>query len=599
MGKIEQYTKEKEKGRDYIKVPKPVFSPSFIVKEGDGKGALECPGLKFNNWGYNVSNTPLSTWQIRTRKGVQNLVAWAAKEGRRVRVAGFRHSWSNIFGANKDIVIMLGSYNSLVNLPYKQDNSWKSDLNKIDDDVSSVGPQKRAPETGHAFVRVGAGVINEDFRQWCFSTKKYCLPLNVIMVEVTFGGTNAPVCHGAGFGTKTLSDLVVEVEYVDAQGNIQVVNDPEELKVASGCFGLLGVVISITLQVEDMQVAELRPSKTHMLLAVPPPVDYMDRLPEEVKKIMKADKITNDKLAKARDDFKIRCETDYYLEWFWFPYQTNCWVNTWNRHPATAADKVQIKTYPETGGINGANAQALEGTIANHIVNWPIFKMASGYRQAWFFGLTSMAALPNVKPDGQSINALQSDALHFRRGIQNFRVRDTEWEIPIPGKQGKRDYEFIQRAWWDGIIAMYEDKNAPVRIALEMRLTGGSDVLLAPQHGNDTADRFGTVSIEVLTTTTTDPELWKDFKQKIANTWTSYEDEKGVRVNARPHWAKEWEGININGQPIENYLRTAYQDVLPQFREIFTRLATRDGNTLETTRARFGNELMSRFLFDN
>jgi len=28
---------------------------------------------------------------------------------------------------------------------------------------------------------------------------KYTLPLNVSMVEIAFGGSNAPICHGAGF----------------------------------------------------------------------------------------------------------------------------------------------------------------------------------------------------------------------------------------------------------------------------------------------------------------------------------------------------------------------------------------------------------------
>lgn len=118
---------------------------------------------------------------------------------------------------------MLQPYNSLVNLPYQAPDpkDWDSDLNQIIGPIESVGPHQRTSDAGHAFYKIGAAVINEDFRQWCFDKKLVCIPMNVIMVEVTFGGTNAPVCHGSGFGTKTLSDLVVEVEYVDAKGNIQ------------------------------------------------------------------------------------------------------------------------------------------------------------------------------------------------------------------------------------------------------------------------------------------------------------------------------------------------------------------------------------------
>jgi hypothetical protein len=106
-----------------------------------------------------------------------------------------------------------------------------------------------------------------------------------------------------------------------------VVNDPEELKAASGCFGLLGVVISITLQLDDMNIAHLAPVKTNMVLAIPPPEGYP--IPSEVQEIIKDNKITDADIASARKAFIKRCEEDYYLEWFWFPYQTDCWVNTW------------------------------------------------------------------------------------------------------------------------------------------------------------------------------------------------------------------------------------------------------------------------------
>ena len=51
-----------------------------------------------------------------------------------------------------------------------------------------------------------------------------------------------------------------------------------------------------------------------------------------------------------------------------------------------------------------------------------------------------------------------------------------------------------------------------MRVALEMRLTGGSDVLLAPQRGND-----ATAAIEVLTTLVTPAEDWQSFMQDVAD----------------------------------------------------------------------------------
>lgn len=46
---------------------------------------------------------------------------------------------------------------------------------------------------GKRLVRVGCAVTNERFRRWCKKTGKVTLPLNVIMVEITLGGSNAPI----------------------------------------------------------------------------------------------------------------------------------------------------------------------------------------------------------------------------------------------------------------------------------------------------------------------------------------------------------------------------------------------------------------------
>ena len=124
-----------------------------------------------------------------------------------------------------------------------------------------------------------------------------------------------------------MSDLVVELTYVDARGDLQTINDPAELRAASGAFGLLGVVVSITLQLDTMGVVDMMPVKVPVALAIPPPKGY--KIPEEVQMMCESQGITADMLSKAQEDFVHRCETDFYLEWFWFPYQEEVWVNTW------------------------------------------------------------------------------------------------------------------------------------------------------------------------------------------------------------------------------------------------------------------------------
>ena len=101
--------------------------------------------------------------------------------------------------------------------------------------------------------------------------------------------------------------------------------DAEELRAASGCLGLLGIVVSLVLQLDTMCVAEMRPFTCPLLLTIPPPDGY--RLPAELQAAWAATpQAARD---EAKRNFISRCENDYYLEWFWFPYQEDAWVNTW------------------------------------------------------------------------------------------------------------------------------------------------------------------------------------------------------------------------------------------------------------------------------
>ena len=47
---------------------------------------------------------------------------------------------------------------------------------------------------------------------------------------ITYGGSNATVCHGAGLKSKSLSDLVLSIEFINVKGELQVVSDKELLR---------------------------------------------------------------------------------------------------------------------------------------------------------------------------------------------------------------------------------------------------------------------------------------------------------------------------------------------------------------------------------
>ncbi len=100
-----------------------------------------------------------------------------------------------------------------------------------------------------------------------------------------------------GLQHKSLSDQVLAVEYIDSQGRIQVVDDPELLKMAGGSFGLLGIVVSLTLQMDKMTYARWGPQIIDI-----PMEEYLPRpgqdLPQELLN---------------------RFQDHYYAEWIAYP----------------------------------------------------------------------------------------------------------------------------------------------------------------------------------------------------------------------------------------------------------------------------------------
>jgi hypothetical protein len=228
------------------------------------------------------------------------------------------------------------------------------------------------------------------------------------------------------------------------------------------------------------------------------------------------------------------------------------------------------------------------------------------------------------------------NALHFRRGIQNMQVYDMEWEIPISAVKGtpatsstpakvangtkkgkepevapvgsaagtmasttKRDWSITQKAWWDAILLMHEEP-AQVRVALEMRIMGSSQIHLAPQLNNT----LGTASIEVLTTLNTQPRDWFAFCQKLTDKWLSYIDAStGKKLHSRPHWCKQWSFLklpNEHGAPIKavDWMRTVgYKKEIVLFKEGLSKIAEGKGFTVQDLRDRFGDALLESIIW--
>ena len=252
-----------------------------VVKEKNGQGMLYL-NKRFKNWGLNIrTKKKIRTFVPKSKVGLCNLVKWAKSKSLSVRVSGYRHSWSDITVNDGQVLVSLLPPFQVDTLPANEQPIDKSNelqgIELLDNCVREDGVTKR-------LCRIGSATTNEQFRQWVIDNsldeKNDCwqrwwtLPLNVIMVEITFGGSNGPICHGAGKGTTTLSDLVAAIEFVNANGNLQVVDDPVQLKSASGCFGMLGLVTSITMKLDPLTFARMIPKKKPLPLTIPPPKGF-------------------------------------------------------------------------------------------------------------------------------------------------------------------------------------------------------------------------------------------------------------------------------------------------------------------------------------
>jgi hypothetical protein len=129
-------------------------------------------------------------------------------------------------------------------------------------------------------------------------------------------------------------------------------------------------------------------------------------------------------LADALKEFENQCENYYYVEYFWFPGQKKTWINNWKNDGDCNDEPVE---YPCEYAVKYQELTTFLSGIANNT----IFELFSPRFQMNVLSTFAMLDMPERKDDNPIVAPL-IEGLHFRRGIQNMRVNDMEWEIPIP-----------------------------------------------------------------------------------------------------------------------------------------------------------------------
>eukprot|EP00040_Diaphanoeca_grandis_P010113 m.51793 g.51793 ORF g.51793 m.51793 type:complete len:587 (+) comp21501_c0_seq1:293-2053(+) len=566
------------------------------------------PKEKFQNWGKTVTNTPSLTFTPTKVTEIQDIVKQAKANNKTVRCGGYRHSWSPVFSEDDEYFISMLPPDLVANLPSKE---IKRDPNNELMSIELVGePFKVDGKTKH-LCRFGAAVTSQMFLNWFKSPTggngAWTIPIDVILVEVSSGGTFGAICHGTGVGSKTLADLITKLEFVNANGDLQVVDSSNEaqLKAVAGCFGLVGVTTHMTIPLDAMTLAEFHPQQVSMFEACPPM--QMSDVPPQIQQYAKE---YESKFAENGEKFGQAVMNSYYNEYFWSPLQKDVLVNNWKTNSdLSKVDKnflskweVQFQSWSQFIASLLFESKILPRLSAdsNFVYKWLYRKLDGGLSKALgdFFMLT------------QSTKEVEypylPDALHFTRGIQNIPCSDLEWSINIPLIDGEYDWSVVRNAWWAAIRIAYEYKDnwLPQQLPLEMRIMGNSDVALAVQKDFDL-----TCTIEVLTISrhgSKPPYNWFEYCQKITDAWSAIKDKSGNPVKMRPHWAKAWDmrdpddetkGLKVNGVDIKTFLKTEYADASAKFKTQVTSIAQEGGWNPKDIKTRFGNKLFNELGF--
>lgn len=307
--------------------------------------------------------------------------------------------------------------------------------------------------------------------------------------------------------------------------------------------------------------------------------------------------MTEEQRAKAQATFEDKARNNFYAEWFWFPYTSKVWVNCWN----TTDDPEGETEFPSDTHVVLQWFQTVLAQIVQ--VSEAILDLQHkfAWTQATLLSTVALYLMPEITDDKPATKTQLPNALHFQRAIQNIRVLDTEMEIPLLPKSGvplseakfedEIDFSNVQRAWWAAILTAYKPEHqdtCPQRMPLELRITGPSQVIMAPFRGHN----LGSASIEILTLENMRGKLWDNYAQEVLNHWMGLKDSRGEYLTTRPHWAKQWYNFNVRGQPMIEYVRQSYAREIQEFVFRLGQIARKQGWSMDDARRRFGNDAL-------
>ena len=209
-----------------------------------------------------------------------------------------------------------------------------------------------------------AGTLNLHYMDWALENN-FTLSSNTIMQYMSMGGVMMGTCHGGGIQHGTMGDKLLEVEYVDAMGDLKTITDPEDIKVFGGSMGMLGIVTAFTYRLDEMSYARYQPQ--HVvggLEAFLPHPDSPDPIP----------------------DSTIESMLHYYSEYIQYPTHHNAsgvlWKQTWDNF-GRAEDAVTLTDLVED---EYQRNQIFLETVANNAFKTAVEFFPNETFLRWIFG---------------------------------------------------------------------------------------------------------------------------------------------------------------------------------------------------------------------
>ncbi|CAM9157892.1 unnamed protein product [Scytosiphon promiscuus] len=508
-------------------------------------GKVDADG-NFSNWASTVQSKPAQVFSPKSATDVQDILAKARSlsPSPRVRCTGSSHSWTQLFA---------------------DDGAWLVDTSGLRDIVWSA-------DDNPTQVTVGPGVTCGDLATFCDSKDRgewrgMFLQSDVILETVTYGGVVNAACHGVG-QTQTVCDYVVATSIIKWDGTreeLRRADDPKGFALKVAHFGLLGVTVGITFQLDAKRTA----------------IKVTDRKQRAREIFLEKGQLPGEGEGASNPLLELWKE-NYAVEIFYFPassleitnilshefedqdwdeYKDICTLKIFNR-TENAVDKdddsfwgVDQKTSTRFDH-NFSITDFVKINLGTKVALRLIQDFGAKPSLVSLYAKVAAAAFePAFKTTGEvSYETSLSQAIHWQKYITDgLPVSDTEVCIKCDP-----DFTSAYKAIHETIaiiknFAEVED-TMPLNVAMEMRFTKHSDSPLCPAYGVE-GDVF--LWIEILSATET-PRL-KDFNTRVADAWLAITLKDGSPASL-PHWAK-WTESYVEGA--EAKLKKAYASRLP------------------------------------